>query len=229
MSRRAVCGERSCGRNRIAPMTAAPANTRLTYRHQRQSRYSVSRPPSRRPTRPPAPAMAPYTPNALPRSFGSLNVVVSRDSAAGASSAANAPWQARAVISMAKLTEAPPTAEARAKPMRPVRNVTLRPKRSPRRPPNSSRLPKVSAYAVMTHCRSTLLKCRACCADGSAMFMIVISSTIMSWASPISARISQRRRSGGAVGLAGAAPPGTLVAAMIFSHLEARSPFLARR
>ena len=59
------------------------------------------------------------------------------------------------------------------------------------------------------------------------MFMIVMSSTIMSWASPISARISQRRRSGGAGGLAGAAPPGTLVAAMIFSHLEVCSPLLA--
>jgi hypothetical protein len=50
-------------------------------------------------------------PNALPRSFGSVNVVVSSDSADGTSSAANAPWQARAMISMAKLTEAPPMAE----------------------------------------------------------------------------------------------------------------------
>jgi len=39
--------------------------------------------------------MEPEMPNALPRSFGSLNVVVSSDSAAGASSAPNAPWQAR--------------------------------------------------------------------------------------------------------------------------------------
>ena len=47
-------------------------------------------------------------PNALPRSFGSVNVVVSSDSADGTRIAPNAPWQARAVISMAKLTEAPP-------------------------------------------------------------------------------------------------------------------------
>ncbi len=51
-------------------------------------------------------------PNALPRSFGSVNVVASSDSAAGASIAPKTPWQARAVTSMAKLTEAPPTAEA---------------------------------------------------------------------------------------------------------------------
>ena len=60
-------------------------------------------------------------PNALPRSFGSVNVVVSSDSAEGTSSAANAPWQARAVTSMAKLTEAPPMAETPTNPARPTR------------------------------------------------------------------------------------------------------------
>ena len=55
-------------------------------------------------------------PNALPRSFGSVNVVVSSESADGTRSAANTPWQARAVTSMAKLTEAPPMAETPAKP-----------------------------------------------------------------------------------------------------------------
>jgi len=84
-------------------------------------------------------------PNALPRSFGSLNVVVSSDSAAGASSAPNAPWQARAVTSMAKLVDAPPMADTAANPISPVRKVTLLPIRSARRPPNSSRLPNASA------------------------------------------------------------------------------------
>src|ERR1700757_3970297 len=69
-------------------------------------------------------------PNALARSLGSVNVVVSSDSAEGTSSAANAPWQARAVISMVKLTDAPPMADAPANPARPVRNVTFRPSRS---------------------------------------------------------------------------------------------------
>jgi hypothetical protein len=44
----------------------------------------------------------------LPRSFGSLNVVDRIDSAAGARSAPNAPWQARAMTSMPKLVAAPP-------------------------------------------------------------------------------------------------------------------------
>ena len=47
--------------------------------------------------------MAPNTPNALPRSLELANVVVSSDSAAGASSAPKAPWQARAATSMPKL------------------------------------------------------------------------------------------------------------------------------
>ncbi len=137
--------------------------------------------------------MAPKTPNALPRSLGSVNVVVSSDSAAGAISAAKTPWQARAVTSMPKLVDAPPTADTAAKPTRPVMKMTLRPIRSASRPPNSSRLPNASAYAVTTHCRSTVLKPSARCADGSAMFTIVTSSTIISWASPITPRISHRR------------------------------------
>src|SRR6202023_2673127 len=38
--------------------------------------------------------------------------------------------------------------------------------------------------------------CRSRCAVGSAMFTIVASSTTISWASPMTARIHQRRGSG---------------------------------
>jgi DNA-binding NarL/FixJ family response regulator len=72
----------------------------------------------------------------LPRSLGSLNVVDRIDSAAGARSAPNAPWTARADTSMPKLVAAPPAADAAAKPSAPTRNVILRPIRSPSRPPN---------------------------------------------------------------------------------------------
>src|SRR5450756_1736993 len=85
-------------------------------------------------------------PNALPRSFWSVKVVASSDSAAGASIAPKAPWQARAVNSIGKSTEAPPTADATAKPARPVMNIARRPTRSASRPPNRSRLPKDIEY-----------------------------------------------------------------------------------
>jgi hypothetical protein len=72
-------------------------------------------------------------------------------------------------------------------------NVHLRPNRSASRPPTSSRLPKASAYAVITHCRWSSSKPRSRCAGGSAMFTIVTSSTTSSWAMPMTPRISQRR------------------------------------
>ncbi len=84
-------------------------------------------------------------PKAFARSPGNVNVVVSRLSAAGASSAPNAPCTARAATSMPKLCAAPPTAEATAKPARPPMKVHLRPKKSEMRPPNRRRLPNASA------------------------------------------------------------------------------------
>jgi hypothetical protein len=81
----------------------------------------------------------------LPRSAGSVNVVVSSESAEGASIAPNAPCVARAATSTPKLSAAPPTAEAVAKPSNPAMKVHFRPKRSAIRPPSSSRLPNASA------------------------------------------------------------------------------------
>jgi hypothetical protein len=172
-------------------------------------------------------------PNALPRSFGIVKVVASSDSAAGASSAAKAPWQARAVTSMPKLLEAPPTAEAMAKPARPVMKITRRPIRSARRPPKSSRLPNDSEYAVTTHCLSTSVKPSAFCAEGNAMFMTVESRTTMSCATAMTTRISQRRGSGAddAPGQAFCAPPpwpavaGTLASDIATTNLENYIPF----
>ena len=61
------------------------------------------------------------------------------------------------------------------------------------RPPSSSRLPNASAYAVMTHWRWSFVKASASCADGSAMFTTVASSTTMSCAMAMTSKISQRR------------------------------------
>ncbi len=70
--------------------------------------------------------------------------------------------------------------------------VHLRPKRSPTRPPSSSRLPNASAYAVTIHWRWPSAKPRSRWAEGRAMFTIVASSTTMSWAIETTTRISQR-------------------------------------
>ncbi len=133
---------------------------------------------------------------------------------------------------MAKFTEAPPMAEATANPIKPVMNMTLRPIRSASRPQNSSRLPNDSAYAVTTHCRSASLNASAFCADGSARFITVKSSTTMSWAIPMTTRISQRRGSGWAAvsPQPGCVPPfspagtGTLASDITSTNLEGMIP-----
>ena len=66
------------------------------------------------------------------------------DSAAGARTAANPPWTARAAINVPMFGAAPPTAEAIANPSSPTMNMVLRPYRSASRPPSGSRLPKAS-------------------------------------------------------------------------------------
>ena len=72
-------------------------------------------------------------------------------------------------------------------------SIRRRPSRSDSRPPSSSSPPKASEYAVTTHCRSALENPSARWAEGSAMFTIVASSTTISWASPTTPRIHQRR------------------------------------
>ena len=136
--------------------------------------------------------MAPKMPKALLRSAGSVNVVVSSDRIAGASSAANRPCTARAPMSMPTSTEAPPMAEATAKPIMPTMKTHLRPTTSAMRPPISSSEPKASAYAVTIHCRALSENARSVWAVGSAMFTIVASSTTISCAMPRTARIHQR-------------------------------------
>ena len=101
----------------------------------------MRKPPSSSPTAAPLPASAPKMPNAFARSPGSVKVVASSDSEAGARMAPNAPWTARAAMSIPNDWAAPPTAEAMAKPSRPPMKVHLRPNRSEMRPPSSSSEP----------------------------------------------------------------------------------------
>src|SRR5450755_2186123 len=49
----------------------------------------------------------------------------------------------------------------------------------------------------MIHCRLSVEKCNADCAEGSAMFTIVASSTTISWATP--SRASTAHRLGSAI------------------------------
>jgi hypothetical protein len=117
----------------------------LTKNTQRQDRYVVSTPPAISPTAAPPMLMAAYTPMARLRGGPSGNVVVTRDSAAGATMAPPTPWIARAASSQAWLVANPPNREAAANRMMPAMNTLRRPRMSPTRPPSSSSPPKVRA------------------------------------------------------------------------------------
>src|SRR4029453_4206990 len=92
----------------------------LTPRHQRHEAYSVRTPPTTSPIAAPPPEIAPNTPNARARSFGATNVTVMSDRAAGANTPAKAPPRARAANNQPAVGARPPSAEARANPIRPM-------------------------------------------------------------------------------------------------------------
>ena len=105
----------------------------------------VSRPPAIRPTAPPAMLIAAYTPIARLRGGPSGKLVVTSDRAVGATIAPPTPCTARAASSQAWVVAKPPSSEATENRMIPAMKTRLRPRRSPARPPSSSRPPKVSA------------------------------------------------------------------------------------
>lgn len=163
------------------------------YRHHRQPAYSVSSPPAISPRADPAAPTAANTPKARPRSPGSVKVVDSNDSPAGASTAAKTPCKARAAKSVSGFPAAPPSAEATAKPVRPMTNARRWPSAPLTLPPISSSPPKASAYAVITHCLLPSDMPSALCAEGSAMLTTVPSRTTRSWAALTAVSVHRRR------------------------------------
>ena len=77
----------------------------------------MSTPPTINPIAAPPAEIAPTTPNALARSFGSVKVTEIIASAAGASAAPNTPCSARAANNSPCVEAIPPNADAAAKPI----------------------------------------------------------------------------------------------------------------
>ena len=113
--------------NLIANNPAITAIGTLTPKHQRHEKYSVSVPPRIRPIAAPPPEIAPITPNAFARSVGTVKVTEIIAKAAGASSAAKTPCNARDANNSPWVDAIPPSAEAPAKPARPTKKIFLRP------------------------------------------------------------------------------------------------------
>ena len=133
-------------------MAAKMAIGVLTPRHQRHDVYSVRTPPTIKPIAAPPPEIAPKTPNAFARSFGTVNVTEMIARAAGARSAPKTPCSARDAKSRPCVDAIPPSADAPANPRSPMMKIFLRPMKSPIRPPSSSSEPNANVYAVIIHC-----------------------------------------------------------------------------
>ena len=144
-----------------------------------QPAYRVRAPPASTPTVAPLAPMAPQSPSALLRSAPSVNMFITIDSAAGSTMAAPRPWMPRMMIRNVPLGASAQASEAAVNSASPAMNMRLRPSRSAARPPSSKNPPKVSAYAVTTHCRSDSAKCSLTPIVGSATLTINRSTAVM--------------------------------------------------
>ena len=123
---------------------ATPTGT-LTRNTARQLKNWTSTPPSTWPATKPTDAVAPYLPSARLRRGPSANPVVIRENAAGATTAAPAPWTTRDATSSTGSCARPPASEAAEKASSPAMNIRRRPSRSAARPPRISSPPNAIA------------------------------------------------------------------------------------
>ena len=130
-------------------------------------------------------------PRALLRSFPSLKVISTIESAAGDMNAAESPWNARKIISWIAVVEMPMAKEKTVNTIIPKSKIRRRPKRSAVRPPRSKNPPKQSVYEVITHWRELAVKWRSVCIEGRATFVIALSRTTMNWAIATSTNMNQ--------------------------------------
>ena len=114
---------------------------RLTKKIQCQLIASVSTPPASRPIDAPPAATKLYTPMALACSAGRGNIVTIIPRITAEVMAPPAPCTKRAPMSIACVWATPHSSEAAVKTVRPIMNIRLRPRRSPRRPASSSSPP----------------------------------------------------------------------------------------
>ena len=140
----------------------------------------------------PAAPMPPQIPSALFRSAPSVNMFITIESAAGSTTAAPRPCRPRIAIRNPELVASPAPSEAPVNSASPSMRMRRRPSRSAARPPRSRKPPKVSPYAVMTHCRLDSEKCSLRPIVGRATLTIVRSTTVMKKATASTAKARQR-------------------------------------
>ena len=135
---------------RSATATHAIASGALTRRTARQLSAEVSTPPIVGPSAPAIAAAPPIVPSARPRCSGG-NAALTIATEVGSMSAPPTPCATRATSNSSKSGASPPTADAPAKRIAPVRNTLRRPSRSPSLPPRTSSPASGSRLQLSTH------------------------------------------------------------------------------
>ena len=131
----------SAMRRRASGMTRQPIGT-LSQKIHCQETPSAMTPPSTGPMISASPVTPLKIPSAFPRSSGG-NAALNRAIASGITSAAPAPWTARAAISHAALPDSAHATDAATNSASPATNMRRRPKRSPSAAPVSSSTAKL--------------------------------------------------------------------------------------
>ncbi|MNL53587.1 hypothetical protein D3C87_1768490 [compost metagenome] len=121
----------------------------------------------------PTPPIAAQMPIARLRSAPSSKLDMIRDNVAGDSSAPPSPCNPLAIISISCELDKPPNKEPMPKRAIATTNIFRLPNKSDNRPPISRKPPKMSEYALTTHCKSLAEKPKASPSDGKATKIIV--------------------------------------------------------
>ena len=150
-SRTPTGSNRPAARSRLDGSKMAPATRAmttmgmLTKKIEPQAKRSSRAPPVRGPIATASPDTADHTPMALALSVGWVNTLMRMASVAGNTRAAPTPMAAREAMSWAEVDDKPAITDVAANSTSPIWSMPLRPKRSPRLPPNSSRLANTRA------------------------------------------------------------------------------------
>ena len=140
----------------------------------------------------PTDAAADHAAIALPRSSRG-NTLEMIDSVAGMISAPPAPITARTAISWSAVSTNSTQRLASPNSAVPAWSASLRPKRSPTTPNESSRPANTSRYESLIHWSCELSASSCSCSDGSATDRIVLSRPMITSASESTPSVFQRR------------------------------------
>ncbi len=191
-SGRVAAGFLESGTRTRAPTNPKTAIGTLTRKIDPHQNLESSRPPAMGPMAMPSPMVPAQVPMARARSWGSRKMSLMIDSDAGMVKAAPTPMIPRHAMSGCTEPDRAAPIDPAANRVSPKRKNLLRPNRSARLPPTSSRPAKTMAYASTIHCSWLELACRSRTRVGRATLRMVLSTFTISAARHTTTNAAQR-------------------------------------